>query len=68
MSRMAPSRFSSMSVRVETRVRELIMRDVDGDSHDRLWLATVAAQMMESPWWRTVPERDEPAAVSGEIG
>lgn len=55
-----PSRFAGMAVRVDTKVRELVLKGIVGDA-DRLHLGSAAAQMMDAPSWRdaTAFEGDE---------
>jgi hypothetical protein len=43
-----------------------IFDHLDGAPEDR-WFSKIARQMQQSPWWRAVPTRTEPAPVSGEI-
>lgn len=43
-----------------------IFTHLEGCGEDR-WFSRVAHAMTRSPWWSTVPVRDEPRAVSGEV-
>ena len=37
------------------------------DLSDLDFLTGLAVEIIESAWWSSIPERDEPLAVSGEI-
>lgn len=62
-----PSKRAAMAMRNDSKVREFILRSLTNNDSERHRFGSVCAQMMDSEWWREVPERDEPAPVSGEI-
>lgn len=47
-------------------MNQRVFDHLDGAPEDRR-LSQVAREMRASSWWASVPERDEPADVSGEI-
>lgn len=58
-----------MKPRLSPRARVEVCFDHIGyrDQEEAITLFETARKMRDSRWWKTVPRRDEPQPVSGEI-